>query len=143
VIRAEPPRDGFGASLRVGMERRGVRARFYSLKAVPRKERRDLRNGFDRWLRWKKIRLASWEGRRCPDRWTRDVSDDREENAAACSQAGPAALAGLSPRRDAGEGERATHGNRPAAGSAQAAKRGNGTRVREQAGESPMFGVSN
>jgi hypothetical protein len=42
VIRAEPPRDGFGASLRDGMERRDARARFYSPKAVPIKERKDL-----------------------------------------------------------------------------------------------------
>jgi hypothetical protein len=42
VVRAEPPRDGFGASLRDGMERRGARARFYSPEAVPRKEGEDL-----------------------------------------------------------------------------------------------------
>jgi hypothetical protein len=42
VVRAEPPRDGFGASLRGGMERRGARARFYSPKAIPRKEVKDL-----------------------------------------------------------------------------------------------------
>jgi hypothetical protein len=46
VVRAEPPRDGFGASLRDGMERRGARARFYSPKAVPRKEGEDLEGKF-------------------------------------------------------------------------------------------------
>jgi hypothetical protein len=42
VVRAEPSQDGFGASLRGRMKQRGARARFYSPKAVPRKEGEDL-----------------------------------------------------------------------------------------------------
>jgi hypothetical protein len=42
VVRAETPRNGFGASLRGGMERRGARTRFYRPKTVPRKEGEDL-----------------------------------------------------------------------------------------------------
>jgi hypothetical protein len=42
VVRAEPSRGGFGALLRGRMERKGARARFYSSKAVPRKEGEDL-----------------------------------------------------------------------------------------------------
>jgi hypothetical protein len=55
VIRAEPPRDGFGASRRDGMGRRGAQARFYSPKAVSRKERRDMGDGFDRLKQRKEI----------------------------------------------------------------------------------------
>jgi hypothetical protein len=56
VIRAEPPRDSFGASLRDRMERRGARTRFYSLKAVPRKEREGFGLGFGWRQRRKEIR---------------------------------------------------------------------------------------
>jgi hypothetical protein len=62
-----------------------------------------------------------------------------ETDAAARSQAGPAALAGLSLRRDVGEVERAARGNRPAAGSAQTAKRG-AARAGEQAGRGEGLG---
>jgi hypothetical protein len=79
VIRAEPPRDDFGASLRDGMERRDARARFYSPKAIPRKERRD----------WTRIPIGDSNGKKSvagvekmktsPDRWDHGVSDAREE----------------------------------------------------------------
>jgi hypothetical protein len=55
VVRAEPSRDGFGALLRGRMERRGVRARFYSPKAVPRKEGEDLEGKFRSVKQWKEI----------------------------------------------------------------------------------------
>jgi hypothetical protein len=103
VIRAEPPRDGFGASLRDRMERRSARTRFYSPKAVPRKEGRDLGNGFDRWLRWKEIRAGVGRKKMSPDRWSHGVSDAREETRqrALASQAAGAWWA--RPKRRSGE----------------------------------------
>jgi hypothetical protein len=43
VIRAVLPRGGLGASHRDEMERKSTGTRFYSLKAIPRKERGDWR----------------------------------------------------------------------------------------------------
>jgi hypothetical protein len=58
---------------------------FYSPKAVPRKERRDLRNGFDSVKQGRKS--DSGLGRKKTlDRWDHGVSDGSEGNAAARSR---------------------------------------------------------
>jgi hypothetical protein len=47
VLRATPSWDGSDAPRRNRMERKDVRARFYSPKAIPRKERGDWVERFD------------------------------------------------------------------------------------------------
>jgi hypothetical protein len=141
VIRAELPQDGFGASRRDRMERKGA-----GLGFIAQRRFQERKEGIGKRIRFggydaRKSEPASWEGRRWPDtRATMSATKTKKEGARALvgsaagsardvkqgegrvgrardekqTRARAAGLAGLGPRR--GNGERRARGSKWAAG---------------------------
>jgi hypothetical protein len=120
VIRAELPRDGFGASRRDEMERKDAGTRFYSPKAVPRKEGRDLEKRIRFEATTERNPSPAWGGRRCltggsAASATHGERQTRQRARAACWASG-----WIRPKRDAVR----ARGDKQAAGSGRTAALG-------------------
>jgi hypothetical protein len=86
------------------VERREAAPRFYSPKAVLRKEGEDLGGGFGRW-RFGKRRDRRLEEGGAPDEWARSVSDGKRRGRRGAHELGQRPASWARPRRKTGRGE--------------------------------------